>query len=69
MKNEEEIGPADSLSNKGSEGAIQDCLEDIKEMEREKSKDKEKAYSTKYYFYYFWINSSFFIIYRIIINL
>ncbi len=42
MKDEEEIGPADSLSNKGSEGAIQDCLEDIKELEREKSKDKEK---------------------------
>lgn len=42
MKDEEEIGPADSLSNKGSDGAIQDCLEDIKEIEREKNKDKEK---------------------------
>jgi len=42
MKDEEEIGPADSLSNKGSGGDIQACLEDIKELEREKNKDKEK---------------------------
>ena len=40
----EEVTPGDSISNKGSSsgGAFPDCLDEIKEIEREKSKDQEK---------------------------
>ena len=36
------VNPEDSLSNKGS-GPLEDCLQEIKELEREKNKGKEKT--------------------------
>ena len=36
------VNPGDSISNKGS-GPLEDCLQEIKELEREKNKGKEKT--------------------------
>lgn len=44
MENNEDltVNPGDSASNKGSDD-LEDCLKEIKELEREKTKDKEKT--------------------------